>query len=226
MVIQVDGGLMVTISVELAKEIAAGREEAMQQLRVFVETGLEMLKVEVTREVKDPLSDRPSCVYPMPLLPDRGIGYAEPRITSRFRTKNKQRPMHDGIDLFYRRQELLDKEIGVGKGMGTAKWVIPVGTPAIAVKAGYVQKAGKIRTGFRCWVDHNDDDERSGYFHLSELWVDEGDKVEAGSLLGLVGAGPKSAKHLHFEISAAEAYIPEDPEDWLKRNGAVMVTLP
>ena len=64
---------------------------------------------------------------------------------------------------------------------------------------------------------------RTGYFHLSESLCEEGDVLKAGGSVGIVGAGPKSSRHLHFEVSPVGRYRPMDPEAWLKSEGAVMV---
>lgn len=56
----------------------------------------------------------------------------------------------------------------------------------------------------------------SGYMHQSEILVAEGDRVEAGELIGLVGgSGRVTGSHLHLEIWAGGVQV--DPMEWLQR---------
>lgn len=76
---------------------------------------------------------------------------------------------------------------------------------------------------FNAWpVDHGDGI-RTGYFHLSEALCEEGDVLKAGGSVGIVGAGPRSPRHLHFEVSPVGRYRPLDPEDWLQYEGAIRI---
>lgn len=145
----------------------------------------------------------------------------EPVITSGFKTENSSRPTHDGADLFF---PWLDFDLNVSVGDGGAvrvngqrRWWIPPGTEAIAAAAGVVTIAGKIGTGWRCWVDHGNG-ERTGYFHGSKLLVAEGDEVVMGDPLIVIGDNPKAhdPKHLHFEVSPADHYAPRNPRLWLR----------
>lgn len=161
-----------------------------------------------------------AAVYPLPML-DRG---RKPRITSHHKARNPSRPTHDGVDFFY---PVLpgDPEWKLGDGEGTSNgaWIVPPGTPAIAVNAGRVQRAGNTPTGWRIWVDHGP--VRTGYFHLAEIFVREGDHVDTGQQLGIVGDNPRDrdARHLHFEVSAVHAYAPVDPVPFLQ--GAAFLPL-
>lgn len=162
-------------------------------------------------------------VYPLPVLPD----LRRPYITSAFKARNPSRPNHDGCDLFYRWMRTLDggKPIKLGDGgatrdpkrPGDPKWFIPEGTCAIAAADGVVQLAGPTRTGHRVWIVHTDGN-RTGYFHLRDVRVKEGDEVSRGHPLGEVGDNPRDvdAEHLHFEVSPISVYHPLDPELWLE----------
>ena len=64
--------------------------------------------------------------------------------------------------------------------------------------------------GHHVILDH-DGDLRTLYGHLYELFVEEGDVVEQGDLLGYGGdTGVADGKHLHFEVRHGQALI--DPE--------------
>jgi murein DD-endopeptidase MepM/ murein hydrolase activator NlpD len=57
----------------------------------------------------------------------------------------------------------------------------------------------------------------SGYMHQEEILVEEGDQVESGQVIGIVGeTGRVNGPHLHFEIFAGGVQV--DPLDWLERS--------
>lgn len=57
----------------------------------------------------------------------------------------------------------------------------------------------------------------SGYLHQEEILVEEGDQVETGQVIGIVGeTGRVNGPHLHFEIWAGGVQV--DPLDWLERS--------
>jgi murein DD-endopeptidase MepM/ murein hydrolase activator NlpD len=57
----------------------------------------------------------------------------------------------------------------------------------------------------------------TAYMHLSEFRVGQGDQVEAGQLIGLVGnTGRSSGSHLHWEVIVGGVQV--DPLDWLQRT--------
>lgn len=54
----------------------------------------------------------------------------------------------------------------------------------------------------------------TAYMHLSEFRVEQGERVEAGQLIGLVGnTGRSSGSHLHWEVIVGG--VPVDPLDWM-----------
>jgi murein DD-endopeptidase MepM/ murein hydrolase activator NlpD len=64
------------------------------------------------------------------------------------------------------------------------------------------------------------------YAHLDELLVEQGSRVRAGDVVGLVGAtGNSTGPHLHFEVrlpaSRSDAGTPTDPRTWLQQQGAL-----
>lgn len=153
---------------------------------------------------------------PLPVL----AGGRRAVVTSEFRPPD--RPNHNGIDLFYRWQagdepHLVGDRGAVGKMPdGSPKWVILYGTMALAAAAGTVRDAGNSPTGHRCWVDHGNG-LRTGYFHLLDVRVTNGQAVAVGAELGLVGDNPadNDGRHLHFELSPVDAYAPMDPAPFL-----------
>lgn len=78
---------------------------------------------------------------------------------------------------------------------------VPTGTPVEAMAGGVVSVAGpKNGYGLAVMIDHG-----GGwvtlYGHLERVDVSVGDRVRAGSLVGLSGnTGLSTAPHLHFEV--------------------------
>lgn len=162
------------------------------------------------------VSPRRFLACPMPVLPDG----RKAEITSSFRPAD--RPNHDGCDWFYEwrtgdKPDFVGDHGAAGSG-GKPRWVVPFGVVAIAAAAGVVQLATDSSTGHRVWIDHGNG-LRTGYFHLLNLLVTAGDRVELGAHLGLVGDNPadNDGRHLHFEVSPVGRYSPQDPELYLLR---------
>ena len=78
---------------------------------------------------------------------------------------------------------------------------VPVGTAVGAMTTGTVLHAGpRAGYGLAVVLDHGWG-WTTFYGHLSALRVDVGDRVAAGSLIGLSGnSGVSTGPHLHFEI--------------------------
>ena len=78
----------------------------------------------------------------------------------------------------------------------------PAGAPVYAADTGLVKKAGwsEIGYGYRIIIDHGND-YITLYAHLSEYYVQPGDIVQKGEIIGRVGStGNSTGPHLHFEI--------------------------
>ena len=90
----------------------------------------------------------------------------------------------------------------------------PVGTQVTAPLPGTVALVEDLITkGLAVVLDHGQG-VLSGYWHLSEIAVAEGDFVETGALLGLVGnSGLSSGPHLHWEVRIHG--IPVNPQQFL-----------
>ena len=57
----------------------------------------------------------------------------------------------------------------------------------------------------------------TGYMHQSEIFVEPGQRVKAGDLIGLVGGtGRVEGPHLHWEVWVGGIQV--DPIDWLMNS--------
>jgi murein DD-endopeptidase MepM/ murein hydrolase activator NlpD len=77
----------------------------------------------------------------------------------------------------------------------------PTGTPVLAAYPGQVSVASNLQGyGLTVMLRHLDDTQESRYAHLSEIFVEVGEWVEQGRVIGLVGStGLSTGPHLHFE---------------------------
>ena len=84
----------------------------------------------------------------------------------------------------------------------------PAGTPVPASNAGRVVFAGEvIMTGNTVIIEHGGG-LKTYYLHMSELLCEEGQMVEQGDIIGLVGStGYSTGAHLHFEVRIGEYAI-------------------
>jgi len=75
------------------------------------------------------------------------------------------------------------------------------GTDILATDGGEVVTATYSSSyGYYVMIYHGDD-RYSLYAHMSEIWVDVGDSVDQGEVIGLVGStGYSTGAHIHFEI--------------------------
>ncbi len=93
-----------------------------------------------------------------------------------------------------------------------------VGAPISAVAAGTVASAGNEGGYGRAVRLQHDDGTVTVYAHMSELLVSAGQRVTAGTYLGLEGSsGHSTGPHLHFEVRIGG--VPVDPEPWLRARG-------
>lgn len=91
----------------------------------------------------------------------------------------------------------------------------PTGTPLLSMADGVVALATQLDIrGNYVLVDHGQGI-YSGYAHLSVIYVTQGQSVQAGQILGLVGStGRSSSAHAHFEMIVDGKWI--DPVDFLQ----------
>jgi len=86
-----------------------------------------------------------------------------------------------------------------------------------SVAPGRVIFAGPMNIrGNTIFIDHGQG-VISGYAHMKEFTVSEGDMVEKGQLIGLIGnTGRVTGPHLHWDIWVNRT--PVDPFDWVNNN--------
>ncbi|HEU4423120.1 MAG TPA: M23 family metallopeptidase, partial [Pilimelia sp.] len=92
------------------------------------------------------------------------------------------------------------------------------GTPFRAAHSGTVTLAKWYGGYGNCVIlDHGNGIE-TVYGHASSLLVKEGQKVEAGDPIGLVGnTGHSYGSHLHYEVHVYG--VPKDPIRWMRQHG-------
>ncbi len=94
----------------------------------------------------------------------------------------------------------------------------PEGTPVHAPARGRVVLAGPLQVRGNVVILDHGAGVTTNYWHLSQVNVQEGQTVERGDLLGLVGTtGLSTGAHLHWEIRIYG--IPVDPVPWTQPNG-------
>lgn len=100
----------------------------------------------------------------------------------------------------------------------------PIGTPIVAAKAGRVQAADSMDGyGLTVIVQHGAA-YQTLYAHMSQIFVQPGETVKKGQLLGLVGStGNSTGPHLHFEVHemTTEGWVALDPA--IALNGAIAI---
>jgi murein DD-endopeptidase MepM/ murein hydrolase activator NlpD len=97
----------------------------------------------------------------------------------------------------------------------------PGGTPFYAAGDGTVIEAGPMSGfGYAIMIEHADGTV-TVYGHEEKLFVEKGERVKAGQLIGWVGnLGESTGYHLHFEVRiGGENGTKENPVDWLADRG-------
>lgn len=91
-----------------------------------------------------------------------------------------------------------------------------VGTPIAAPAAGTVVYSGTLELrGGTLIIDHGLG-VHSGYYHLSEILVEEGQRVEAGEIVAHGGStGLSTGPHLHWELRVLD--VPVNGLEWTQR---------
>lgn len=95
----------------------------------------------------------------------------------------------------------------------------PMGAPVVAAGSGTVVSSGWIGGyGKAITIEHNGV-QQTLYGHLSEIFVQPGQNIEQGTVIGRVGStGNSTGPHLHFEtkVSTADGWIAVDPGEDIK----------
>lgn len=103
----------------------------------------------------------------------------------------------------------------------------PMGTPVVAAFDGQVAIADYLGGyGLSVLLHHNAGEQATRYAHLSEIFVQPGQTVDQGSVIGLVGStGYSTGPHLHFEAmrKTPQGYVFMDPDTELKVALTVLV---
>ena len=91
------------------------------------------------------------------------------------------------------------------------------GAPVIAAASGRVALAAALRVrGNAVILDHGLG-VYSGYYHLSEILVQEGQQVAQGEIIGRLGnTGLSTGAHLHWEMSVGGVLV--NPLEWTTRQ--------
>ncbi len=98
----------------------------------------------------------------------------------------------------------------------------PLGTPYYATHTGTVVLAAWDGGYGNCIMIDNGNGIETIYGHASKLLVTEGQHVDAGQLLGLVGStGFSTGDHLHYEVHVNG--LPTDPIPFMKARGVDIV---
>lgn len=97
----------------------------------------------------------------------------------------------------------------------------PEGTPIVSLTDAEVERIGSFSGAGNYVITETENDERFYYYHLEDQadYLDRGDDIEAGDLIGFVGStgnAHESAPHLHLEIH--EDRDPQDPYPRITRD--------
>ena len=115
-----------------------------------------------------------------------------------------------------------DRRFHAGTDLGAA-----MGTPVIAAYSGNVAIADLMGGyGLAVVLDHQKFGQQTLYAHLSEIFVQPGQVVEQGTVIGRVGStGNSTGAHLHFEVRQLtnQGWIATDPGSQLQTAFAQLV---
>lgn len=154
---------------------------------------------------------------------DTRSGPWEVKITSGYKTRNPDRPTHDGCDFFFRyHPDMGPAKIKDGEAAGSnnkLKWFIPRGTKALCLADGVVQSVRLLKTGLCIYVRHAFEGGVwwTSYMHLISALVKAGDTIHQNDALGEVGDNPidNDARHLHAQLSIGTIDNTVDPQLYL-----------
>ncbi|MDH6107465.1 M23 family metallopeptidase [Anabaenopsis tanganyikae CS-531] len=96
----------------------------------------------------------------------------------------------------------------------------PMGTPVVAAAAGTVETANWLGGyGLSVIINHASA-QQTLYAHMSELFVQPGQTVEQGTVIGRVGStGNSTGNHLHFEVRHLK------PQGWVAVDSGVQLEI-
>lgn len=137
------------------------------------------------------------------LIPDAGSRYRDPVEVNKTRASNDGWQYGDGEFIWPIERSKLWVSQGFRHGQHMAvDMATRSGAEVMAADTGTVIKVGWNDNGYgyRIVIDHGID-YVTLYAHLSEYYVQEGDVVQKGDVIGVVGStGNSSGPHLHFEV--------------------------
>ena len=108
----------------------------------------------------------------------------------------------------------LHKGLDFGAGYGAP--IVAAGD-GVVVGSGYL--SGESGYGLITIISHSNG-YYTAYAHQSRSFVDAGEHVTAGELIGLVGStGHSTGPHLHFEVRTYEGGGQINPRPWLRERG-------
>jgi hypothetical protein len=95
----------------------------------------------------------------------------------------------------------------------------PMGAPVIAAGSGTIVSSGWLGGYGKAIVIQHNGVQQTLYGHLSEVFVQSGQRIEQGTVIGRVGStGNSTGPHLHFEtkVSTSDGWVAVDPGDDIK----------
>lgn len=95
----------------------------------------------------------------------------------------------------------------------------PMGAPVVAAGSGIIISAGWNGGYGKAIVIQHNGSQQTLYGHLSEVFVEAGQRIEQGTVIGRVGStGNSTGPHLHFEarVSTVDGWVAVDPGDDIK----------
>ncbi|WP_310483524.1 peptidoglycan DD-metalloendopeptidase family protein [Chamaesiphon sp. VAR_48_metabat_403] len=95
----------------------------------------------------------------------------------------------------------------------------PMGAPIVAAGSGTIVTAGWYGGYGKAIVIQHNGVQQTLYGHLSEIFVQPGQRIEQGTVIGRVGStGNSTGPHLHFEsrVATADGWIAIDPGEEMK----------
>jgi murein DD-endopeptidase MepM/ murein hydrolase activator NlpD len=95
----------------------------------------------------------------------------------------------------------------------------PMGAPVVAAGSGIIVSAGWFGGYGKAIVIQHNGIQQTLYGHLSEVFVQPGQRIEQGTVIGRVGStGNSTGPHLHFEtrVATSDGWVAIDPGEDIK----------